>query len=328
MADSIEREVKNLVLLQRFANGLSREGRAVLRMLLEELAAEVARYDPGSVLARYRKGRIDKLLAAARSVAGDGFSSMRLRYTDALAAFGATQMRYAETILADAGVDIAKASGRQRVRQLIREAPLDGRTLGEWFQSAERAFVAGVTEAVRTGADEERSASEVISTIRGPVSQRTRRHIDGIARTATTGITNRSHSEVYKANADVLSGVQFLATLDSRTTKVCARWDGTVWPVGDPEIKTPPLHFNCRSQLVPVVDWEGLGIEPPPEGLRASDSGPTRARTYEDWFRGQSASKQNEIIGPARAKLFRQGKIGFREMVTRDNRVVPLDELP
>lgn len=327
MADSVEREVKNLVLLQRFANGLSREGRAVFRMLLEELAAEVARYDPGAVLPRYRQARIDRLLRAAQAVAADGFSSMRLRYTDALAAFGDNQMRYAERIMEAAGVPITNAAGRMRMRQILRDDAMDGRTLTEWVRSAQASFLDGVTKAVRTGAEQESSADEIWREIRGPIAQRTRRHIDGIARTATTATSNRAHLEVYRANEDVLSGVQFLATLDSRTTPVCARWDATVWKVDDPAIQKPPLHFNCRSQLVPVVDWKGLGIDPPAEGMRASDSGPTRAKSYEEWFRRQSASKQDEIIGPTRAKLFRRGTISFREMVTQDNRVVPVEDL-
>jgi len=76
------------------------------------------------------------------------------------------------------------------------------------------------------------------------------------------------------------------------------------------------------------VDWKGLGIDPPAESTRASSTGQVKASTtYEEWFSRQSAGVQNDIIGPARAKLFRAGKITFRDMVGKDNRVLSVAEL-
>jgi len=151
---------------------------------------------------------------------------------------------------------------------------------------------------------------------------------EGIARTAITHIANEGHMASYKRNADVLAGVEFTATLDARTTVVCARWDGTVWDVDDPKKQQPPLHYNCRSVLTPVVDWEGRGIEPPAESTRASSGGQVPAsQTYEEWFRRQPKGVQDDIIGPARADLFRAEKISFRDMIGKDNRVVTIAEL-
>lgn len=56
-----------------------------------------------------------------------------------------------------------------------------------------------------------------------------------------------------------IKGVQFSAILDDRTTEVCAELDGKVFLESDAEgIErfTPPLHFNCRSVLVPVTEPE------------------------------------------------------------------------
>lgn len=46
--------------------------------------------------------------------------------------------------------------------------------------------------------------------------------------------------------------VRLVATLDGRTSKLCAHLDGTVWRIDDPAKRVPPLHPNCRSELVPV----------------------------------------------------------------------------
>lgn len=327
MADQIEREVKNLVFLQRFANGLSRNGRARFRQMLDEITAALVRHDPTSVITRYRRARLEKALEALADATGRGYADIDKAWSEALTNLGVNQAKHVEDLLRAAGVPVTGATGRGAARTVVREAVIDGRTLSEWMSSAQASFLAATTRAVRIGVEQDDAVSAIIGMVRGDAARQARRHIDGIARTSTTAITNRNHLRVYEANADVLEGVQFLATLDSRTTLVCARWDGTVWAVDDPAIQKPPLHFNCRSQLVPIVDWGGLGIKPPEDGARASDSGPTRAKTYEEWFGRQSADKQDAIIGAERGKLFRRGSITFRDMVTRDNRVVPLDRL-
>jgi hypothetical protein len=69
-------------------------------------------------------------------------------------------------------------------------------------------------------------------------------------------------------------------------------------------------------------------VEPPPEGTRASENGQVpSSQTYEDWLRRQPPDAQDEIVGPARADLFRQGKIGLRDLVRGDRSVVTVREL-
>lgn len=69
------------------------------------------------------------------------------------------------------------------------------------------------------------------------------------ARTQTNSIYNAAHLNTYKSEPFIES-VQFVAKLDSRTSPVCRLYDGTIWKLTDSGIKTPPLHFNCRSRLV------------------------------------------------------------------------------
>lgn len=82
---------------------------------------------------------------------------------------------------------------------------------------------------------------------------------------------------------------RFDAVEDDRITEVCEKADGTVLPADDPwwAEHTPPLHYNCRSQIVPlsVEEAERTGISeraPSAEpsdgfGLEPSDEG------GEDW---------------------------------------------
>lgn len=326
--DPIEAEVRNLVRLNRQSNQIRRRVRAWLRGVLAEVYASIARHDPTSVAARYQAGRVAKLLDEVATVSRLGYAEIRRLMEAELVTLGAEQGAWAAALIRDATEGAAKASvGRGAVRDVLRTEHMLGLTLREWVETAENAFIANATRAIRNDVDRGVTGETIRRSVAGPVARKTRRHLDAIVRTAVTFTSNRAHMATYEANADVLAGVEFLATLDSRTTVICARWDGTVWKVGDPSIQRPPLHVNCRSQIVPVVDWKGLGLEPPARGTRASEAGQTTAETYEVWFRGLPDAKQNAIIGTARAELFRRRKISFRDMVTRDNRVIPIGEL-
>ena len=43
--------------------------------------------------------------------------------------------------------------------------------------------------------------------------------------------------------------VEFINPDDDRTSDICKSLVGKVWKIGNPNIKVPPLHFNCRSSL-------------------------------------------------------------------------------
>lgn len=332
MPDPIEVEVRNLITLQRQTNQLQRTARAVLRRdLIPEVAASIARHDPSSVAPRYQAGRVGKILAELKKVAAGAFGAVQSEMTTELVILGTAQARWAERLielLAEAaGTQASIGPGRTMMRRMITSEAMDGLTLGEWIASARDAFTRGATRAVRNAVADGAGADAIRRSVTGEVIRVARRNIDAIARTATTFTTNQAHTAVYDANSDILAGVEFLATLDGRTTQICARWDGTVWPIGSPAIQRPPLHVNCRSQLMPVLDYDGLGIDKPRSGTRASESGQVANQTYEQWFSRLPAGRQDEIIGRTRAKMFRAGRIGFKDMVTRDNRVVPIRDL-
>ena len=49
----------------------------------------------------------------------------------------------------------------------------------------------------------------------------------------------------------------FCATLDRRTSNICQSLDGKIYDFDDEDKKIPPLHPNCRSCLIDIVDgWK------------------------------------------------------------------------
>lgn len=81
---------------------------------------------------------------------------------------------------------------------------------------------------------------------------------------------------------------RFDAAMDDRTTDECAELDGTVLPADDPfwSTHTPPLHFNCRSVLVPLsaeeAGEEGIDDEAP-DVEADEDFGEAPSKEGENW---------------------------------------------
>jgi len=158
-----------------------------------------------------------------------------------------------------------------------------------------------------------------------------------LVRTSVQQVANAASEQVYKANQDVTQKYRYVATLDSRTSAICASLDGQEFEYG--KGPQPPIHFNCRSTTVPIIDYEGLELTPPEKvigiGKRASAEGPVPANvTYGKWLEGQSKDYQKDVFrSDRRAAYFRKlsNKYGPQDalvrMVREDGSEVTLAQL-
>jgi SPP1 gp7 family putative phage head morphogenesis protein len=88
----------------------------------------------------------------------------------------------------------------------------------------------------------------------------TAHHLENIVRTNFSDAYNQGRQDMMEDPdvKDIMAGEMFSAIIDERTTDVCLALDGQVFIYGDPDIArfTPPLHYECRSQLIPVTIYE------------------------------------------------------------------------
>jgi SPP1 gp7 family putative phage head morphogenesis protein len=76
---------------------------------------------------------------------------------------------------------------------------------------------------------------------------------DTVVQTETTLYYNKARRTIYDRSPDVTHYL-FVAIRDQATTKWCKSRQGLVYAKGDPLLdkETPPIHYNCRSELLPL----------------------------------------------------------------------------
>lgn len=242
------------------------------------------------------------------------------------------------------GVGLAEG---ELLRQIVAARPFQGALLRDWAAKLERDAFTRVAGAIRQGMLQGESIDKIVRRLRGTRAGKfadgilaiSRREAETIARTAVSHVANGARDAVWAANEDLISGLQWVATLDGRTCEVCQPRDGKIWtldhkPVGHsiPWGAGPGrLHFSdrCTSTIV-LRTWRELGIS------AAEVTGEQRAAlggfvpsetTFEKWIATQPAAVQNQALGVRRATLLRSGKETFREMFDRKGHLVLLKDL-
>lgn len=226
--------------------------------------------------------------------------------------------------------------------------PFQGRLLSGWAENVEASRMAAVRNAIRTGYMDGLTTAQIVQNIRGTralkysdgILERPRREVEAVVRTALSHTAQTARGELYAANADIIKALKWDATLDTRTTPQCQIRDGKLYevtthkPIGHsiPWLGGPGrIHWQCRSVDVPVLkSFRELGIDMDdiPEGTRSSLDGQVPGdTTYGEWLKRQSAARQDEILGPERAKLFRDGKVSFERFFDDKGRRLTLGQL-
>jgi SPP1 gp7 family putative phage head morphogenesis protein len=137
-----------------------------------------------------------------------------------------------------------------------------------------------------------------------------------LVRTSINQVANSASQQVYEANQDITKKYRYVATLDSRTSSICAALDGREFEYGKGPM--PPQHFNCRSTTVPIIDPDIL----PPSTIakRASADGPVPVNTsYGQWLKDQPRSVQQDVLGPGKVPYFNRlvDKYGARDAMAK-----------
>lgn len=236
--------------------------------------------------------------------------------------------------LAQVGVE-ASLPTAATLQQISSNVIIQGAVIDEWFKQINQNTRFEISRAVKAGIAQGMTNQQIAKSIVGIKSQGdkgaevlkvARRHASTITRTAVQTISNDSAFAVYQANDDVIKGVEHVSTLDSRTTITCAARDGCAWDLNGKQFKgspapfmKPPLHFNCRSVLIPVTKtFKELGIDSNeiPEGTRSTQYGAVRqSMKFEDFMNRQPQSFIEDVLGVGRYEIYKENKLTLNQLL-------------
>lgn len=298
--------------------------------------------------------RLDEVLSSVRATNAEAYRAATKQLELDLHQFAQYEAGYQSALLNS--VLPAAVAARVTVLPLSADAvytaamaqPFQGRLLREWMDGLEATRALRIRDTIRIGFLEGQPTSQILQVIRGTraakyedgIIQTDRRHAESVARTALSHVAGAMRDAMFERNDDIIKAVVWHSTLDMRTSSGCQvrdnkRYDAVshkpighsnTWGAGPGR-----LHWRCRSSSYPVLkSWAELGI-PIAEldaTTRASMDGQVPADTsYGEWIKKQSAARQDEVLGPTRGKLMREGRMGFDEFFTARGQSLTLDQL-
>lgn len=342
-----DRAIDRAIDLRRYQVGVLRRIIATLNRSDATLSAALAEALMRMERDSFTVERLEALLISVRAVNREAYAAVDAQLQREVRALVEVEAEHQAAVLRatlPATVPVTAISVEQAYAAAMAR-PFQGRLLRDWAAALDETRMQAIRNAVRAGIVEGRTTPEIVRAIRGTKAanyadgllDRSRREVTTVVQTALSHTAQRTRAEFYRANADLVQAVQWVATLDARTTPECAARDGLLYdaethaPLGHgvPWLGGPgALHFNCRSVDVPVLrGWKELGLPGDP-ATRASMDGQVPAEmTYAEWFGKQSAARQDEIVGPVRGELFREGKVTFDRFTDDKGRWLTLEQL-
>lgn len=330
----------------------------ILRDLSSELKATMEGLDPTVSKGDSRRAaRVEKLIEEAESVIQEHYRRMARTLRDELVQVADVSQEMTKAVVNDVlKVDLMSRNlNFDTLKVLARDTLIDGAPSKTWWAKQGVDLQDRFAREIRKGMASGESIYEMVRRIRGytprgkpyvpGVMDVTTREAEALVRTSVLTVSNAVRLETFKANQSVVRGIQWVSTLDSRTTLVCRALDGLTWdnelrPIGhDKSFPGPTAHWGCRSTQIPLLKkWADMIDDPElarrldalelDAGTRASIGGTVKQTTnYESWLRGRSKEEQLEILGKGRFDLWTSGKLPVSRMIDQSNNPRTLKEI-
>lgn len=126
--------------------------------------------------------------------------------------------------------------------------------VGDWEYEMTKEARLAAQQAIRDGAP----ISSVIDFVGEDTKKKGLISLERFSRTKHTEVMNRARVAVYE-ESPVVDAYRYSAVMDGRTTAICSGLHGKVFKKGEQPV--PPLHFNCRSTLVPLTIYQDKKID-------------------------------------------------------------------
>lgn len=337
--------IRNTVDIQKYGNGVVNAIMAILNAADQDLVTQLQkRLEKGKF--NWTTARLTAVLNSLRGIVTGSYDDALARLAEEMPALAAHEAQMSVGVLknqlppeVDLNIVMPPAVQLAAIASTtpIAVGPEASLLLEEIFENLANGKVNRIRQAIRMGMVEGQTIAQMVQRLVGTkankyrdgILEMDRRGATAIVRTVVNHTSNQAAQMTYSANTDLIKGLRYVATLDTRTSPQCRALDGKVFPVDSGP--RPPRHVNCRSFMVPVLkSWRELGIDADeiPEGTRASMDGQVPAEmTYSKWLKGIPDAEQSEILGATRAMLFRSGKLTLDDFISNTGSILTLQQI-
>lgn len=337
-----------------------------LKELERELVSRLVDIDPTApARTAYQRQRLERLLEQARALITEAYGNAGNATSSYLYDLGRREAEWAVgAINTAAGVKIAEATiTAAQLRSILSDVLIEGGPSAEWWSRQAEKLRQQFADQIRLGMAQGETIDDMVRRIRGKATGKRSyywdpktgerkvftefsggimdigtRQAEALVRTSVQAVAADAQMALYRANADLMRGVQHLSTLDTRTCPICMGYSGAAWTLkGEPLEGTTlpyrliPLHWSCRCDRIPILKtWRELGfdLDEAPPGTRASMDGQVAAdMTFDQWLKTKPKSVVDEMLGKGRAQLWLDGRITMRDLLDQRGRPLSLDEL-
>lgn len=328
--------------LLRLEAGVRARVISLLDRLQRELVARLAAED----LTSFNKARINSLISQITTVIDSYYERASGESQAGMGAAARAQVNQVIESLSDhfiANID-ASLPSTTFMERLSTNALLFGAPSSDWWERQAQDTAFRFANVVRQGIIEGETNEGIVARVAGRrghpgIMDISRTHARGLVHTSIQEAASEARMETFRKNADVITGIRQVSTLDSHTTEICIAYDGAEFDLdGEPLEGTDlpynggvPRHWGCRSVEVPITkSFQDLGLDIPEPGggERASADGPVKASTtFEQFLERMGKDFQDETLGPGRAQLWRDGTITLQQLLDLNGNPLSLEEL-
>ena len=223
---------------------------------------------------------------------------------------------------------------------------IGGQTAKDYWSRQPNLITDAYSQVIRTGLVTGASKADMLKqVVESDKLALTKGQIKTMVRTSVMEVANSARLDMYRDNNDLVKGIVWLSTLDSRTSAICRGLDGLTWtldykPIGH-TIPFPgsTAHYNCRSTQLPLLrsfaelagkneDLAAKLDDAMSKGTRASMDGQVpKDLTYNDWLKTKSKDFAIGVLGPARYELWQSGELSMRDMLSQSGNSLTIPEL-
>ncbi len=232
--------------LQQYANGDVRRALTLLKKTSKELQDKIAAH----LVTDFQLNRAKEMEQEIRAIISNITGEIKSVVDDSIKDLAAHEVAFTEKVIGSmvtvglAAVPINQIMGAITNTPMVLRGGQVVRSITPAEMFLEFAGSAGrdVWQTVQSGSILGRTTQQIIRDVLNLVNGRTRAQVESVVRTSLQHSASVAYGEFTKANADILIGERWSATLDGKTSVFCQATDGKIFPVG--EGPQWPAHFR------------------------------------------------------------------------------------